>query len=47
MNVHHFYDFSFFHGTYIQTVVADWEYENKQYTIEKPYKIATRNEKKF
>ena len=23
-----------------------WEYENKQYTIEKPYKIATRNAKK-
>ena len=24
-----------------------WEYGNKQYTIEKPYKFATRNEKKF
>ena len=23
-----------------------WKYENKQYTIEKPYKIATRNAKK-
>ena len=24
-----------------------WDYENKQCTIKKPYKIATRNEKKF
>ena len=24
-----------------------WKYENKQYTIEKPYQIATRNAKKF